>query len=711
MTRIQRLIREIHRRSLWQVLGVYVVGGWAALEAVGGIATAAGLPDWLPSLALVLLVLGLPIVLATAVVQEGIGGSRASEPAPEPAGRTTYRDLPYGDDVAAPAPPPARTTPGGVRRLLTWRNAILGGLAAFGLWGVVAAGLILTGSGLPARAAPATAESAELRGNGIAVLPFASRSADGEAPDFFASGLHDDLLTQLARVPGLTVISRTSVERYAGRSLSIPDIGRELGVAYVLEGGVQQAGGRIRMNAQLIDARTDDHLWAETFERDLTMAGIFAIQAELADRIAGEMRAALGDALAERESLAPTESLEAWEALARARELELRQGDRAGAIAELRRAVALDPEFAEAWATLSVLHSSDYWVGVDSGEEALHALERALVLAPGEPATIWAKGMYAYYVDVSYPVAFDVLDQAAAHAPGRSDIMESRAYVLRRLGRYDEAVESLERAIGLDPANPVLRAALAETIGLMGRQEAMRQAIHEALAVDGAWTEQTLLSIANGAHVMADVQTLDLLLERMPAERRESGSGRDTRWRRDYLVEGTRPDPGDLRQLMQAERWELPRSGGLSFTGVAQHAYAPPWSDAAHLDYLVAGIRHRLARGLGAQAALLDRSLLAVALARLGDREAAVAEAERVIAWVRRTDDRLIGGWALLATAVAMETLGDRARAAALLGEALDQGRVPMAYLRTDPSLESLRADPQVRAMLEARAAREEGAP
>jgi TolB-like protein/Tfp pilus assembly protein PilF len=708
MTRLRRLIREIHRRSLWQVLGVYVVGGWAALEAVGGIATAAGLPDWLPSLALVLLVLGLPVVLATAVVQEGIGGSRTSGPAPEqPAGGPTYRDLPYGDDAAAPAPPPAGTTPGGVRRLLTWRNAVLGGLAAFGLWGVVAAGLILTGAGLPARPAPATAESAELRANGIAVLPFLSRSADDGSADFFASGLHDDLLTQLARVPGLTVISRTSVERYAGRSLSIPEIGRELGVAYVLEGGVQQAGGRIRMNAQLIDARTDDHLWAETFERDLTMAGIFAIQAELADRIAGELRATLGDAVAGGDPRAPTESLEAWAALARARELDLRQGDRAGAIAELRRAVALDPGFAEAWATLSVLHSSDYWVGVDSGDEALQALERALVLAPDQPATIWAKGIYAYYVDVSYPVAFDVLDQAAALAPGRSDIMESRAYVLRRLGRYDEAVESLERAIGLDPANPVLRAALAETFGLMGQQEAMREAVHEALIVDGAWTEPTLFSIVNGADVLADIQTLDLLLDRMPAERRESSLGRHTRWRRDYLVAGARPDPRELRQLMQAERWELPRSGGLSFTGPAQHAFAPPWSDPAHLDYLVTGIRHRLARGLGAQAALLDRSLLAVALARLGDREAAVAEAERVIAWVRRTDDRLIGGWALLASAVAMETLGDRSRATALLGEALDQGRVPLAYLRTDPALESLRADPHVRAMLEGRAARE----
>jgi Flp pilus assembly protein TadD len=645
MTGIRRLIREIHRRSLWQVLGVYVVGGWAALEAVGGIARAAGLPDWLPSLALALLVIGLPIVLATAVVQEGIGGSRASGPPALPADGPTFRDLPYGDAVGGTAP--ARTPPGGVRRLLTWRNAILSGLAAFGLWGVVAAGLVLTGSGLPARAAPAGPGSADLRANGIAVLPFLSRSADDGSADFFASGLHDDLLTQLARVPGLAVISRTSVERYAGRSLSIPEIGRELSVAYVLEGGVP---------------------------------------------------------------LAPTESLEAWEALARARELELRQGDRAGAIAELQRAVALDPGFAEAWATLSVLHSSDYWRGSDSGEEALHALERALVLAPGEPATLWAKGTYAYWVEVSYPVALEVLDRAGALAPGNSNIMQTRAYVLRRLGRYDEAVETLKRAIGLDPANPVQRAVLAETFAFMGRRDPTRRAIHEALTVDGAWTEATLGTLVVGAHILADTHTLDLLLERMPAERRESGFGRHTQWRRDYLVAGTRPDPRKLRQLMQAERWDLPRSGGLSLTGVAQHEYAPPWSDTAHLEYLVAGIRHRLARGLGAQAALVDRSLLAVALARLGDREAAVVEAERVIAWVRRTDDRLVGGWALLASAVAIETVGDRARAGDLLAEALEQGMIPLAYVLADPALESLRADPKVRAMLEARATREEGA-
>jgi tetratricopeptide (TPR) repeat protein len=284
--------------------------------------------------------------------------------------------------------------------------------------------------------------------------------------------------------------------------------------------------------------------------------------------------------------------------------------------------------------------------------------------------------------------------------------MGSRAFVLRRLGRYDEAVESLERAISLDPANPALRAALAETFGFMGRQEAMQEAVHEALVVDGAWTEPTLVSIVNGADVLADIQTLDLLLERMPAERRESGLGRYTRWRRDYLVAGARPDPRELRQLMQRSGGSSPapadsasraRAARLCPTlvrpgapGLPRHGRPPPAGAGAGRPGGPPGPQP--ARG---------------GLARLGDREAAVAEAERVIAWVRRTDDRLIGGWALLASAVAMETLGDRARATALLGEALDQGRVPLAYLRTDPALESLRADPHVRAMLEGRAARE----
>ena len=292
MSRLKELIGEIHRRSLWQVLAIYVVASWVVFEVVQTVTEGLGLPQWFPSFAALLLLIGLPIVLATAFVQEG----------GPPLGRTDPTLLP-GAEVEPEAAP--RRAPG-ARRLLTWRNAIMGGALAFGLWGVVATGWLFFGD-------RGDQESAEAAGvverKSVAVLPFINLSAD-PANEYFSDGITDDIITHLSKLAELKVISRTSVMRYKETDKSLSQIAGELGVATILEGGVQRVGDRVRINAQLINAATDEHLWAEQYNRRLT--DVFEIQTDVALQIAGALQARLSPEERGRVERRPTENLPAY---------------------------------------------------------------------------------------------------------------------------------------------------------------------------------------------------------------------------------------------------------------------------------------------------------------------------------------------------------------------------------------------------------------
>ncbi len=218
MSRLADLIHEIHRRSLWQVLGIYLVGSWIAFQGVEAIVSGLGLPEWVPGFAVVLLIIGLPVVLATACVQEGMGLQAPLADA-------------SGSSRAATAP--EREGADEVRRIFTWRNAILGGVLAAALWGVVAgAWLLAGGEGL---GAPGPIRS-------LAVLPLENLSGDPDQ-EFFADGMTEALIADLAKLSPLSVISRTSVMQYKGARRPLPEIARELRVDAVVEGAVLRAGG------------------------------------------------------------------------------------------------------------------------------------------------------------------------------------------------------------------------------------------------------------------------------------------------------------------------------------------------------------------------------------------------------------------------------------------------------------------------------------
>ena len=301
------------------------------------------------------------------------------------------------------------------------------------------------------RAASAPAGSSSERS--IAVLPFANLSPD-PGQDYFSDGVTEEILTSLARIEGLKVISRTSIMRYKGSSASLREIGRELGVAAVLEGSVRHAGSRVRITAQLIDAETDAHLWAERYDRDLE--DIFAIQTDVAERIVEALQGRLSPR--DRTRLAPAVPADrtAYEETLRGRWFANRRTpeDLARAIEHFERAIAADPEHAPALAgvaTASVLLL--HWERPGSRgvrDRAIAAAERAIGLDPGAPEPWAARGM-ARIFDRAWSAAESDFRRAIDLGPGDAQARQWLAHLLACLGRFDEAVEEIDRALELDP--------------------------------------------------------------------------------------------------------------------------------------------------------------------------------------------------------------------------------------------------------------------
>ena len=265
---------ELNRRKVTRVVIAYIVGAWVAAQAADLVADSFNAPDWVMQMIIVLLVVGLPVASVLAWVFDVT-----------PDGIVRAKD----DDTSEPA---------------------LSDMQAFGLiGGMFATAIFVLYLLWPQASSPRPADF----DNSIAVLPFANDSVAEENSEFFAVGMHDELLTRLADISQLKVISRTSVMEYRDTTKNMRQIGEELGVVYLLEGRVQRAGDRLRIFIQLIDAATDDHLWQNTYDRELTAENIFAIQAEMATSIAMQLHQTLSPAMIARLDERPTQNTRAYE--------------------------------------------------------------------------------------------------------------------------------------------------------------------------------------------------------------------------------------------------------------------------------------------------------------------------------------------------------------------------------------------------------------
>ena len=330
--------------------------------------------------------------------------------------------------------------------------------------------LALPGSNSPAPV-PVTKDNATEMGPSIAVVPFANRS--NQADDlFFTDGIHDDLLTQLAKIHDLKVISRTSVMDYRDTTKNMRQIGEELGVKTILEGGVQKVGNRVRINVQLIEADGDHHLWAETYDRELTAENIFDLQSEITREIVN----AISIELTPEEQVAlketPTQNLKAYEAFLQARELfksaNYSREEEMAAKPLLEHAIELDPNYVEAISMLSQIYGQMYWRGLDTSPAMLETyratLQRAFDVNPNSPAALRASANYDYRVNNDYRASRDKLERALESLPGNADLHGDLGLTQRRLGLWEESVASFERALALDPANSFYRSLKAETL-------------------------------------------------------------------------------------------------------------------------------------------------------------------------------------------------------------------------------------------------------
>ena len=359
---------------------------------------------------------------------------------------------------ASPAAVPATPAASSPSRTPLLVGALLAAVAgAAGLWYLVGrpapAPAVVAVPPAAAAAVPKVAEKS------IAVLPFANMSEDKDSA-FFTDGIHEDILTHLALIRELKVVSRTSVGKYRGTTKSVGEIARELGVAYILEGSVRRAGNKVRVTGQLIRAATDEHVWAQAYDRDLT--DIFAIQSELSQSIASALQATLSPEEHGFLTRRSTVNVAAYDLYLKARSVRERGSlgsrrvlDEANAL--LEQAVAADPDFALGWAQLAENHALYSFWGFDGTPARLgqadEAIARAQRLAPDAPEVIRLVGSYAYYGYRDYARATALYERLGQLQPNDPTVWNSLGLIMRRQGRWSESLANTRRALALEPGN------------------------------------------------------------------------------------------------------------------------------------------------------------------------------------------------------------------------------------------------------------------
>lgn len=430
------LLAELKRRNVIHMAGLYLVGAWLIVQVAGTVLPMFGTPEWLPRTIVVLLAIGfVPAVIFSWVFEltpEGLKREEAVTPEQSITPQTGRR----------------------IDRMIIVVMALALGYFAFDKF-------LLTPrreAALMASAVPGGSSSV-INAKSIAVLPFENRSRDLDNA-YFASGIEDEILTRLAKIADLKVISRTSTQHYKSAPENLPEIAKELGVAHILEGSVQKAGDAVRVNVQLIKAANDSHLWADTFDRKLT--DIFSVESEVARAIADQLRAKLTGQEEQVIAAKPTDNPEAYDAYLRGLAYTLKTGNTQanslGAQRYLREAVRLDPKFALGWALLSDVDARGYITQALQPtlalcEEARQAAETALSLQPNLGEALLAKGNYYYCCLKDYDTAVRYFEQARQFLPNSSRIPQSLAYVARRRGQWDRSESYFKEAERLDPRN------------------------------------------------------------------------------------------------------------------------------------------------------------------------------------------------------------------------------------------------------------------
>jgi len=485
------LFKELKRRNVFKVGIAYAVTIWVLMQVTETATSILNLPDWAPKLILLILVIGFVPALILAWAFELT-----------PDGIKLEKEVVRKESI----------TPKTGRKLDYVIIVSLGLSLGYFIWESrfeqktaeieEAAAIQAVQEAVVEEPEPEIRYPAvEADKNSIAVLPFANRSADAE-DIYFTDGIHDDLLTQLSKIDAFSVISRTSVMEYRDTTKNLKQIARELSVANVMEGSVQRAGDRVRINVQLIDANTDEHLWAEIYDRELTTNNLFDIQSEIAKAIAGALKATLTDSELASVGDVPTDNVAAYDLFLQARRFVQLEtvNDYKTAIDLFKESLDLDPNFKLAWIGLARAHMSNYWsYGGDPANRdlALEAIERARVIDPDFAELYMAEGFYWYWGYLDYERALYKLGKAIEMMPGNDEAYMWRGWASRRAGLWEQTVSSMQQSLKLNPRVHLNWQEYAVTLMYLHRYEEAKEAIKQArqLDPDSFWGRSTQANI------------------------------------------------------------------------------------------------------------------------------------------------------------------------------------------------------------------------
>jgi len=549
--------------------------------------------------------------------------------------------------------------------------------------------------------APTEAAAPGVDPRSIAVLPFENMSEDKQNA-FFTDGVHEDVLTNLSFIRDLNLVSRTSVMQYRGTTKSIKQIGRELGVAYVLEGSVRREGSKVRVTGQLIDARTDKHLWAKSYDRDVT--DIFAIQGELAQAIADALQAVLSPETKVLLARRPTENSVAYDDYLKARQLRFggNFGSTEKATALLEDAVRLDPKFAPAWAELASLRALSSFK-FEHGEQdigpAKEAIDTAVRLAPDDPAVIEAVGDYYYYGSRDYTRATEQYLRLAQLRPNDPAMFYSLGLIQRRQGRMADAVPNLRRGLKLDPTNEEYVLEFASSLGAVRHYDEAEAVVrkymdehpHDSgaeflLCMTAYWARGSTAEMQAAARRPADPSDHGLFLYTQANFALARGDFAEfAKLNREQRYYDSNPDD---------PRWNQDVTAAEGFAESGDMAAA----------------RNRASEALVLMKPELERqpdnsvlwAALSLANAILGKRDEALRSAQRSAELMPESRDAIVGPGNSNTCALALAWIGEKDRALAELerllhvpwGMNIYTSRVAWRPLRDDPRFKKLVSDP-----------------
>jgi TolB-like protein len=645
---VKSFLVELKRRKVYRVAIAYAVAGWLLIQIATQVFPFFEIPNWAVRLVVIVLMLGFPIALILSWIFD--------------------------------------LTPQGIRRTEESDK----GLAA------------------PQLVPSATRNIPE---KSIAVLPFENLSDDKEN-DYFAAGVHDDILSNLAKVADLKVISRTSVQQFKGGTRNLREIGLALGVAHILEGTARRAGNRIRVNAQLIDAWSDAHLWGETFDREIT--DLFALQSELAERITQALRANLSAREKTNLQTHPTRDILAYELFLRARELFHWAGSGyshdkgADALRLIDEAIRRDPQFALAYALASRLHAELFWFGYDKSgsrlEKAKIAADTALKLQPDLGEAHLANAIYYYYGFRQYDVAQKHVTAAVRAIPNDADVLNTAGAIARRDGRWKEAVSNLEQARDRDPRNLSVLWSLFESYLALHEYTKAERTVDDALSVSPTALFFVLARSAIALFRDGETAPLRSALGKIPLSF-DPGGGRSTIALRLSLMDR---DLEEADRVLAACAHEKLDDNGLSGVAGALDGYVVPKGWYAGLIAQARG-DESLERAAFEQAKQVIRAdlmecsedaktlaMLALIHAALGEKKDALAAAARAGELLPIAKDSFDGPILATTLAAVSAKLGEKASAIQQLESlvGVPNGPTP-GTLRVEPEWDSLRDDPR----------------